>query len=558
MKKTNKAISWFLAVVMVILMMPLGIISTGATVTLVWPVPATEPYTGTTYSGHNGRDIAGGRSGATVVAALGGTVIRFFTCTQQHYGSYHDCYGYGTGIVIKGTDGRFYQYAHMQGGSIPAALRSVGANVSQGQEIGKVGQTGNASGPHLHFGISQRDPWTNDAGYVDPHNETYGPLDSEPPTISNPFVSDISESSFTINCDLNDNIGVTSVWAIVYGPNVPSGDGYRVEAKNGRFSHTIKTSKYGGPGEYAVGIYAEDAAGNSSKFVFEPIYAQRRESKIEAEQTQFSVQRNGTIDIALKITNAKNAESGTISVRYDPNKLKYVSYSTDNTQGSLNDVFLMQAGELYARFIFSRSCSNEEFSLATLSFKVLEAGETNLICQVAEGDIEGIKIPDIAKIKLDITWAECAHKWNNGVVTLEPTCKDAGEKTFTCALCGETKTETIPPTGEHDFGEWTVTKAATVEKEGEETRTCSVCGKTETRAIPKIDPTPEVIYGDADGSGTVDLNDCLMIMDYFVGKDVEIDEKAADANGDGTVDLNDCLLIMDFFVGKDVVLGPES
>ncbi|MBO5005812.1 MAG: hypothetical protein J6C89_00055 [Clostridia bacterium] len=69
-----------------------------------------------------------------------------------------------------------------------------------------------------------------------------------------------------------------------------------------------------------------------------------------------------------------------------------------------------------------------------------------------------------------------AHKWDNGVVTTEPTCKDKGVKTYTCSECGETKTEAIPTTNDHKFGDW-VTTGNTEHK-----HVCSVCNKTETAA----------------------------------------------------------------------------
>lgn len=37
-----------------------------------------------------------------------------------------------------------------------------------------------------------------------------------------------------------------------------------------------------------------------------------------------------------------------------------------------------------------------------------------------------------------------AHTWNSGVVTTEATTKAEGEKTYTCTVCGGTKTEVIP------------------------------------------------------------------------------------------------------------------
>lgn len=149
-----------------------------------------------------------------------------------------------------------------------------------------------------------------------------------------------------------------------------------------------------------------------------------------------------------------------------------------------------------------------------------------------------------------------AHKWNKGKVTLKPTCADEGEKTFTCSVCGAEKTEPVPATGKHTFGDWTVTLEATATEEGEEERVCEVCGETETRTIPALGA--EILYGDANGDGAVDLDDCIIVMDYSVGKDVKIDLDAADATGDGVVDLDDCLRILDYSVGKDVQMGPAA
>ena len=43
----------------------------------------------------------------------------------------------------------------------------------------------------------------------------------------------------------------------------------------------------------------------------------------------------------------------------------------------------------------------------------------------------------------------CTHEWDEGKVTKEPTCTEAGEKLLTCTKCGETKTEPIPAKGHH-------------------------------------------------------------------------------------------------------------
>ena len=84
----------------------------------------------------------------------------------------------------------------------------------------------------------------------------------------------------------------------------------------------------------------------------------------------------------------------------------------------------------------------------------------------------------------DDTTEECTHDWDDGKITTEPDCETPGEKTLTCKLCPETKTEPIPASG-HDWN-GTVTKAATCANTGIEILTCTVCSDTETKTIPKL------------------------------------------------------------------------
>ncbi|WP_030762967.1 transglycosylase family protein [Streptomyces sp. NRRL F-2664] len=55
---------------------------------------------------------------------------------------------YGYQVVIRHTDGRYSQYAHLSALGVKA-----GQQVSGGQRIGRSGSTGNSTGPHLHFEI---------------------------------------------------------------------------------------------------------------------------------------------------------------------------------------------------------------------------------------------------------------------------------------------------------------------------------------------------------------------------------------------------------------------
>lgn len=73
-----------------------------------------------------------------------------------------------------------------------------------------------------------------------------------------------------------------------------------------------------------------------------------------------------------------------------------------------------------------------------------------------------------------------AHTWDNGTVTTEPTETTPGVRTFTCAVCSQTKTEVIPATGTHTFV-FTKTVAPNCTEAGYDLYTCRDCGATEQR-----------------------------------------------------------------------------
>ena len=56
----------------------------------------------------------------------------------------------GNHVILDLGGGAFAFYAHLQPGSIDV---SIGQHVKRGQVLGKLGNTGNTSAPHLHFHI---------------------------------------------------------------------------------------------------------------------------------------------------------------------------------------------------------------------------------------------------------------------------------------------------------------------------------------------------------------------------------------------------------------------
>lgn len=87
---------------------------------------------------HNGIDF-GISSGNKVFAVRGGKVIK--TGNNGRY-------AYGKWIAIDHGDGLVTLYGHLSSQSV-----SKGDNVETGEEIGKSGNTGNSTGPHLHFSV---------------------------------------------------------------------------------------------------------------------------------------------------------------------------------------------------------------------------------------------------------------------------------------------------------------------------------------------------------------------------------------------------------------------
>lgn len=144
--------------------------TTAKNTALVWPVKDSNSIT----QGFHKGSIDIGGSGKNIIAAMGGTVYKIYTCTQNHYesGKYGDCGGFGTGLIIKGDDNRYYWYAHMKAKSIPSGIKK-GSYIKQGQSIGKVGNTGYSAGAHLHFGIATNSDIYTKKYWVDPISEVY-------------------------------------------------------------------------------------------------------------------------------------------------------------------------------------------------------------------------------------------------------------------------------------------------------------------------------------------------------------------------------------------------
>lgn len=100
----------------------------------------------------------------------------------------------------------------------------------------------------------------------------------------------------------------------------------------------------------------------------------------------------------------------------------------------------------------------------------------------ADGHIDTVCANCGDVIATEIIPATGAHTWGNGTVTTEPTETTPGVRTFTCAVCSQTKTEVIPATGTHTFV-FTKNIAPTCTEAGYDLYTCRDCGATEKRNV---------------------------------------------------------------------------
>ncbi len=96
----------------------------------------TDPFTGVRRM-HYGLDIAN-RVGTDIKATMAGTVVVVGDQPQ----------GYGNYVVIRHSRGFQSLYGHMD-----TVLVRKGQRVSQGQKIGRMGNSGRSTGPHLHFSL---------------------------------------------------------------------------------------------------------------------------------------------------------------------------------------------------------------------------------------------------------------------------------------------------------------------------------------------------------------------------------------------------------------------
>ena len=120
-------------------------------VTYVFPVKASNVDWHTTHSGYPATDIFAD-CGEPVVATTSGVVLEISLTDKYVEGAADGPNNGGLFVSILGDDGVRYYGSHLS--KVLDGIRA-GVRVKAGQQVAKVGKTGNSSGVcHLHYGIS--------------------------------------------------------------------------------------------------------------------------------------------------------------------------------------------------------------------------------------------------------------------------------------------------------------------------------------------------------------------------------------------------------------------
>lgn len=125
---------------------------------LAWPLPNNTYVRQLIYGGHthNARDL-GVPVGSLLVACANGVVAQV-----QYWDGYTrtGMQSYGDTVLIQGESGLQFRFAHMSRIDV-----KVGQQVAIGQPVGLSGNTGNSSGPHVHFELCVGGVWQDPSGY---------------------------------------------------------------------------------------------------------------------------------------------------------------------------------------------------------------------------------------------------------------------------------------------------------------------------------------------------------------------------------------------------------
>ena len=206
-----------------------------------------------------------------------------------------------------------------------------------------------------------------------------------------------------------------------------------------------------------------------------------------------TVYRGDTFTLTVSLSNNQPVSNGGIVLSYDSSAFELLSGSCNVSNATLAEVsaangggvFLLQEDAVVSGVIFTINMKVKN-GAAFGSYTISGTPSLSIDCGISGTSVTvGCKhsfgkASNVDGNQHQSTCSICgevkkeAHTWNNGTVTKAPTCKDTGTMKLTCTACAAEKTETVPVTDDHKYGDWDT-------RGGDgHSHKCSVCGKEET------------------------------------------------------------------------------
>jgi murein DD-endopeptidase MepM/ murein hydrolase activator NlpD len=314
------------------------------------PWPANVWRIGLAYNGHRGTDYNGHLNRTNVVAAAPGYVVSYWDRSPDGNRSLRANY-----VVMRHeVKGRtvFINYHHLELGTIPGKIKqATGRNIliPRGELLGKIGLSGNTTGPHLHFEVSDCegcpgfDPyvagmWAEGAVAAASDTDT-GSLTrviTEPnlrPTATFTVTPVVAQPGTTLTFDASasqdpDGSIVQHVWDL--------GDGTRMQGQ-------IITQTYSSPGTYYVFLTTLDDRGGAALSESLPVIISEQAGSPGLDTTP----PQGTITLAgdiftslptatLQLTLTTTEDSARVMVRFSRDGESYGAWETFTPHKEVN------------------------------------------------------------------------------------------------------------------------------------------------------------------------------------------------------------------------------
>ena len=386
------------------------------------------------------------------------------------------------------------------------------------------------------------------------------------PIISDVRVTDITESGYTVSCVVTDeHSGVVRVqfptWyendnPYAYDSSWNTSSFCSGKLENGRYVYRVNISDYGNRFDnYYTDIYAWDGCGNQSKS-YNTLTAITKTHKHEytsnvkksATCTQDGIMlytcKEGDVSYEeaipatghqhTELRNVKEAACGQegytgdtyckdCNIKLSSGKsIAKKSHTWDSGKITKEATCTVQGVKTYTCTICKTTKTED---VAATGHRNTEYRNNKAATCAQEGYTGDIYCTDCGtKLSSGKLVSKTDHTWDAGKVTQNGTCATKGIKTYICTVCGSTRIEEIPESGqktkvtkfakevscksegytgdiycqdcgellekgnvipktEHKWNSGEITKAATCTGEGTKTFTCTVCGTTRTETI---------------------------------------------------------------------------